>query len=90
MIPTRLRTSGSRRSTETGKLDGVSHLAHLSRLEARRERMPNQATYQHQATLVVDGLFPQLSLEVKEALVWLIVDALMSLDAIGDPDAIVK
>lgn len=43
--------------------------------------MPDRREYHDHATLVVNELFPEMSAAGKAALVWLIVDALMSLDS---------
>jgi hypothetical protein len=43
--------------------------------------------YQVKATLVVEALFPQITDEAKNALVWLITDLLSNLDAIAKNDS---
>jgi hypothetical protein len=45
--------------------------------------MPDKDQYVRNATIVVAALFPQWTDEAKAALVWLIVDALLSLDGIA-------
>ena len=46
--------------------------------------MPTKAQYDENARKALSGLFPNMSDEAFEALVFLVVDALMSLDAIAD------
>jgi hypothetical protein len=43
--------------------------------------MPSKSDYQTNARVVVEALFPKLSVEARTALIFLIVDFLMSLDA---------
>lgn len=45
--------------------------------------MPTKAQYDDNTRKALSGLFPNMSDEAFEALVFLIVDALMSLDAIA-------
>ena len=45
--------------------------------------MPSRSDYKVNAEIAIAALFPNLNDKAKEALVWLLVDFLMSLDAIA-------
>jgi hypothetical protein len=46
--------------------------------------MPTRNEYAATAAIAVEALFPSLAEEARDAIVWLIVDLLMSLDAMAD------
>jgi hypothetical protein len=54
------------------------------------ESMPTREAYEDNATIVIRQLFPMWPAETRDALIWLLVDFLLSLDGIcssmPDPD----